>query len=117
MKNIDKQIEQVRFFYRVRQEQAPLDFEYAQILPPIIKAYIKKAKTVNIAELKAQFEKLFEFTDFIKNFKFNKKSQNKRRNFILYRTYNEINSFAEIEDIKINLLKEFPTEVIKKDQA
>lgn len=107
MRNIDKQIEQVRFFYRVRQEQAPFDFEYAQILPPIIKSYISRVKTVNPAELKTQFDKLFEFTDFIKNFNFGKKKQNKRRNFILYRTYNEIKSFAELEDIKVNLIKEF----------
>lgn len=107
MKNIDKQIEQIRFFYRVRQEKAPLDFEYAQILPPIIKRYINSSSELSSAKLKEQFNKLFEFTDFIKAFDFGKKDHNKRRNFILYRTYNEITSFAEMDDIKTNLMKEF----------
>lgn len=108
MTNIDKQIKEIHFFYLVRKGEAAFDFEFAKILPPVIKKIINTHDGLNTDVLKESLDKLFDYTSFIYEFKFskNQSKNNKRRNFILYRMYNEIDSFAEMEDIKVNLLKE-----------
>jgi len=108
MKNIDKQVKEIHFFYLIRKGEAAYDFEFAKILPPVIKKSITNTESIDSKVLKANFEKLFDYTEFIINNKFAKKhnTDKKIKQFILYRMYNEIDTFEEMEDIKINLLKE-----------
>jgi len=106
MKNIDKQVKEIHFFYLIRKGEAAYDFEFAKILPPVIKKSINNAERIDSKVLKANFEKLFGYTEFIIDTKFAKKAHTdkKIKQFILYRMYNEIDTFEEMEDIKVNAI-------------